>query len=151
MLRLFLGIIVVGSLGAGVGGLFFVGTEDYGQVIYGDKVISVMIADDPVEIAQGLSDTTLDTYRSDGMIFLFSESKERTFWMYHMNYDLDIVWIEGDEIVKIETSVSHELTDDEGVPRMHSSPYEVDKVLELSAGGVEKYGLEVGGVIVLNQ
>ena len=63
--------------------------------------------------------------------------------MKDMMFALDIVWIANDQIVKIETAIDP-LNDQGNITNMDSQPYAVDKVLELPAGGVDKYQVEVG-------
>lgn len=109
--------------------------------------ILVYVASDPIQQTKGLSNTKIETLGADGMVFLFKNKEERTFWMKDMNYDLDIVWIANGKVVKMERNIP---APHGGEPqRMKSMPYVVDTVLELPVGGIDKFGIMVGSPVIL--
>lgn len=138
-------IIVFTALILAAGFLVTPKSEAPVEVTVDGRSIEVFIADSVKERQQGLSGVELDEFGADGMLFIFEDYAEREFWMKDMNFTLDMVWIQGDEIVKIETDVQAFVNDQ--IVRMSSEPFEVDHVLELPAGSVDEYELKVGGKI----
>ncbi|MBU4315169.1 DUF192 domain-containing protein [Patescibacteria group bacterium] len=119
------------------------GVSERAQISINDQVLDVYISKTEIDRMQGLSDISLEELDADGMLFLFDDSQDRVFWMKDMNFSLDIIWIDQGSVVKIEIDIQK--FDQRGdITRMHSDPYAVDKVLELPAGGVDKYHIEVG-------
>lgn len=121
-------------------------SEGSAHITINDQILTVLIADTSAKQRQGLSGIDFDAFDKDGMLFVFDDQKERTFWMNEMLFDLDIVWIRNGQIAKIEENI---VTPGEGgeIRYMHSEPHEVDMVLELPAGGVDKYDLAIGQAI----
>ncbi len=101
-------------------------------------VFTLDVAVTPQEKEQGLGyRQRLDENR--GMLFIYDHQEQYSFWMKGMNFPLDILWIRGKEIVDISKHVST------GPPYPHITPaLPVDKVLEVNAGTVDKYGIRVG-------
>lgn len=114
----------------------------------GEKFL-VEIADTPLERSQGLSGRS-DLGSNEGMLFLFEKSDYYGFWMKGMLIPIDIIWIKDNKIIGFEKSVSPE----PGVPESDLKKYlpsePVDKVLEVSAGTVERLGIQAGDEIVVN-
>ena len=79
------------------------------------------------------------------MLFLFEKSSKRSFWMAGMNFPLDIIWINGNKIVDI--SKDAQPPKNIGLPAIISPSTKIDKVLELSAGAVEKFNIKIGDEI----
>lgn len=114
-----------------------------------DEEIEVYVADDIAERAQGLSDQRLEDFPVDGMLFLFDDEQERRFWMNDMHFTIDIVWIKDEHVVKTEQNILPPALTSGDVQYMYSSPYEVDWVLELPAGGVHALEIVPGTEIVI--
>ncbi|KKR22682.1 MAG: hypothetical protein UU40_C0006G0030 [Candidatus Uhrbacteria bacterium GW2011_GWD2_41_121] len=119
------------------------GVAEKTQISINNQTLEVYIANTELDRMQGLSDVVFEEFDADGMLFEFEDQAERYFWMKDMMFALDIVWIVNDQIVKIETAIDP-LNDQGNITNMDSQPYAVDKVLELPAGGVDKYQVEVG-------
>lgn len=112
----------------------------------------VWLAKDALERKNGLSRVPLERLKQDrveGMLFVFKEQSEQTFWMKDMLFDLDVVWIRGDQIVKIEKNVKAP-KDGEMPVKMFSAPFKIDAVLELPAGKVDAFGMHPGQTIVFD-
>ncbi|MCH8049257.1 DUF192 domain-containing protein [Patescibacteria group bacterium] len=124
--------------------------SDHGTLAIPGGELDVLVADNFYEHQKGLSGTEFDTLGADGMIFLFNDQQQRTFWMKGMNYDLDIVWIADGKIVKIKRDVPAPEAGEEPA-QMHSRPFEVDMVLELPAGGVAQARLLIGHFVEFNR
>lgn len=74
------------------------------------------------------------------MLFVFEKPGSFSFWMKDMMFNLDIIWILGDEIADIDKNVSHE----RGSAEIVRPQIPVDKVLEINAGGSDRLNLKVG-------
>lgn len=119
---------------------------DVQRIRVGTAELDVLMADSYAEQVQGLSGTEISTLGADGMLFLYDLEKERTFWMHEMNYNLDMIWIQGNEVVKIEENIPAPMEGETPI-RFHSTPYTIDAALELPAGGVGQFEIRVGQVI----
>lgn len=80
-----------------------------------------------------------------GMLFIFPEKNYYNFWMKDMNFDLDILWLNDNEIVYIEKNVS--CLNQE---KVYFSNKKANSVLELKSGLVEKLNIKIGDEIVSN-
>ena len=109
--------------------------------------LDVYVAQTDGEHQQGLSNIKLDEFDADGMLFVFDDSDERTFWMKDMTFAIDIIWVHDELIVKMEENIPVSINGD--VSHMNSKPFEIDVVLELPAGGVDKYEINIGDKILL--
>lgn len=113
------------------------------QIKIKDQIIEAEIADTSRQHYLGLS------YRSGlsenaGMLFIFSDKQPRTFVMRNMNFNLDIVFIEENEIVYICRNLSPNTKEEKFYCQ---SDLLADKVLEIRGGFCEKNKVEVGDKI----
>lgn len=112
-----------------------------GSIVFpdaGGKEISVEIVDTEKNKARGLM------YRKEmpenhGMIFIFDQRRNHTFWMHNTCIPLDMLFIDDDGvIVGIE----------ENVPTLDDSTFQVGcasrNVLEVNAGFTRKFGVKAG-------
>ncbi|MBT3230877.1 DUF192 domain-containing protein [Candidatus Uhrbacteria bacterium] len=110
-----------------------------------DQEMEVYVAKTTDEHRQGLSNIKLEEFDVAGMLFIFEDFQQRTFWMKDMHFAIDIAWMHDDLIVKTQQNIP--IPDDSGTTYMDSKPFEIDAVLELPAGGVDEYGLTVDQTI----
>jgi hypothetical protein len=102
------------------------------------------------ELERGLSgrDSIAD---NQAMLFIFPDKDRRVFWMKDMNFNIDLLWIDGDKIIAYEKNMlapdKNKL--DSGLLK-YESPQAVDKVLEIKAGSIELLGIKVGDIIKFN-
>jgi len=108
-----------------------------------NNVINVEIADEPCEQAVGLSGRE-SLGKNQGMLFAFSDRKNRSFWMKNMNFPLDIIWIDGDKIIKIHNNLPPE-GDKPNNNYFSGSP--VDYALEVNANYAAEHKIKVGDVV----
>ena len=108
--------------------------------------IKVELADTAEKRKTGLSGRKNLT-EGTGMLFSF-EGRELTpgFWMKDMLFPLDIIWIKGEEIVKIDQNVPIPKKD-EASPKLYYPPISVNYVLEVNAGFSKKNNLKIGDLI----
>ena len=106
--------------------------------------INVLVADTPQERAAGLSGYP-GLPENAGMLFVFPEPRQPSFWMKGMEFSLDLVWIRDGIVVQIDASVppSPKDTPDDQLPRYQPTE-PITHVLELAAGSAAHYGITVG-------
>lgn len=123
--------------------------EKKGKVLIREQEFSVEIADNQMKQSRGLSGRAgLET--NEGMLFLFSRADYQRFWMKDMVIPIDIIWIKGNKIVGFEVNAQPEPGVKQGQLKKYLPPEAVDKVLEVTAGTVERLGIQVGDEIVVN-
>jgi uncharacterized membrane protein (UPF0127 family) len=131
----------------GAFGFFFRNYSFYGNkletVEIGGNKFRVEIVDTPSKTSKGLGEREKICEKC-GMLFEFQEKKRYSFWMKGMKFDLDIIWIDGNEVVHIAKNVSY-LS-----PETITPVARADRVLEINAGLAEKYGLKIGDKMLLN-
>ncbi len=106
--------------------------------------IRVLVADTPQERAAGLSGYP-GLPEDTGMLFVFPEPRQPSFWMKEMEFVLDIIWIADGRVVQIDASVppAPKDTPDDQLPRYRPDE-PITHVLELNAGAAARYGITVG-------
>lgn len=107
--------------------------------INGNK-LKVEVVGSSEKIAKGLGDRD-NLCEKCGMLFEFPKKGRYPFWMKDMKIDLDIIWIDGNEIVYIAKNVSY-YSSETITPEVKA-----DRVLEINAGLAEKYDIEIGDKI----
>lgn len=111
-------------------------------VLPNGTVVVVEIADDEFERVQGLSDREM-LEEGTGLLFFHDRSDYQRYWMKDMNFPIDIIWIDGDEVVGFVEAAQPE----EPPLTIYTSPAPVDKVLEVFSGFVAQHGLEIGDIL----
>lgn len=111
-----------------------------GKINISGKEVNVEIADTPEARKRGLSGK--DRLCPDcGMIFLFKEKDNHSFWMKDMKFSIDIIWIDGEEIVYMVKKADRP-------SGLHIPSYfpekKADKVLEVNAGFADENNLKIG-------
>lgn len=96
------------------------------------------------ERARGLSDHQPLT-DTQGMLFIFPDKAERTFWMKDMRFPLDIIWLEDDRVANISRNLPPE---GETPQKTYRSDAAVNYVLEVPAGWADRHRLEIGDRII---
>ncbi|MBI5152976.1 MAG: DUF192 domain-containing protein [Parcubacteria group bacterium] len=112
----------------------------------GDTTIPVELAKTPAELERGLSyRTSLD--RDKGMLFIFEKSGFYKFWMPHMNFPLDVLWIdENKRIVSINEHVPP--LEDISKPIYYEPTQPALYVLEVNANFSKKYNIKIGDQLI---
>lgn len=114
-----------------------------GKVFIGDKEFRAVVADTLLSRQQGLSGRE-ELGENEGMLFVFTRTAVHSFWMKDMLIPIDIIWIQGGEVVGFDTEVYPEPGVSFGNLKIYRSPVPVNLVLEVPAGTVEKNGIEIG-------
>ncbi|MFZ5845697.1 MAG: DUF192 domain-containing protein [Patescibacteria group bacterium] len=106
-----------------------------------DQIFLVEVAVTAKERERGLSGrTTLAPNR--GMLFVFASPGVYHFWMREMRFPLDFIWIKDQTVVDLSENIPSPTGGEKPVELAPRQP--VDKVLEVNAGEVTKYGITVG-------
>lgn len=109
-----------------------------------DAIYTVEVAATEAQKQKGLGGKA--SMPSDhGMLFSYDHKEQYNFWMRGMLFPLDFIWIDGNRIVDITENVPY--------PKYGESPVvvkpdvEVDRILEINAGMVERLGITVGDTV----
>lgn len=81
-----------------------------------------------------------------GLLFVFNDYQERTFWMKEMLIPIDIIWIKDNQIVGIVDSAPIPNPETIGIPTF-DSPGRINYVLEINAGEAAKNGIKIGDMV----
>ena len=118
-------------------------------IMVGDDSLVVELANTPASRSRGLG------YRAGllpgtGMLFVNDEPRPQSFWMKGMRFCLDIVWIEGGQIVGAAESVCPAPAGTpDSVQMRYQSPIAVGYVLEVPAGWLAANGYGAGTPVVI--
>ncbi|EKD43810.1 MAG: hypothetical protein ACD_72C00108G0006 [uncultured bacterium] len=108
-----------------------------------DKTFNVLMANNMKTWEKGLGGRkNLGKY--DGMLFVFPEIKQHVFIMRGMQFPIDIIWFKNGLIVDIAPNISPEPGKADEEFTLYPARDASDRVLELSAGSVEKFNLKIG-------
>lgn len=97
------------------------------NVVIEGKTYRLLTASSPKEWKTGLMEKE-SLGNADGMIFLFPDKQQRTFWNYKTILDLDVYWMDGDRIAGRARLPSIDETED---VKIIQSPGPVDRVVEI--------------------
>lgn len=117
--------------------------EPINTVRINDKEIKVDLAKTSLEQYTGLSGRG-NLCPDCGMLFIFGDKEEKTFVMRNMMFPLDIIWINDEEIVKIDKNLQPEkflnLTE-------YKNEEPVNYVLEVNAGFCQENNIKEGSIV----
>ena len=118
------------------------------RISIGGKTFNAELAQTMLQQMRGLSGR--DGLPEDGgMLFLFSNSGSYGIWMKDMKFPIDIVWVRGDKVVGSAENAEPEPGKPLWSLKIYYPPEEIDRVLEMNAGTVQKYGLKVWDSVVV--
>ncbi len=83
-----------------------------------------------------------------GMLFPYSDSDHRIFWMKGMFIPIDIIWINKGKVVHIENNVQppQKGEQDSDLP-LYGMKVKADRVLEVPAGYAASIGLQLNDIV----
>ena len=132
------------------------GILDLGSSRYKQATVTIKGETFEVEVADTMASRELGLggrsglSEKEGMLFVFGSMAERTFWMKDVRFSIDIIWIAGDKVIGFaEKTTPHT---DQPLTKIarYASPEAVDRVLEVSAGTVERLGIVAGDDVGVN-
>jgi len=112
----------------------------FGLLQIGDKQYHVVYAISARERQQGLSDR--QTIGADGMVFINPSQQQSKFWMYHMQFPLDFVWIADGKVVDLHRNVP--APDESGKIETIIPNRPVDMVVEFYSGTIDRENIVIG-------
>lgn len=106
--------------------------------------LKVEIADTKEKRSKGLGGRE-KLATDEGMLFIFEKAGRYPFWMKGLTYPLDFIWINKDTVLDITPNVQSPLPGqaDQSLP-IYTSEKEIDKVLEVNGGTVQKLNIKIG-------
>lgn len=114
----------------------------------GKTSLRVEVVQSPSALERGLGGR--NSIGSDGMLFVLPQKSIPTFWMKDMKFSLDFIWIDSDKVVDITEGVlAPRASELESVLPRYSPKFLTTHVLEIPAGSVKKYGIQIGDAVVL--
>ncbi len=113
------------------------------SVMIGDTKFSLEVADTVTLRAKGLSGHAPLRDR-EGMLFIFDLPTEDAFWMQGMLFPIDFIWVARDEVVGV-TENARPMS--EAGFMLYRPPMFVDRVIEVAAGAVKKFGVKPGDAV----
>lgn len=115
------------------------------KVKIGETIFTVDVAITEPQKQKGLGEREA-LAETHGMLFVYDHKEEYNFWMRGMRFPLDFVWIDGNVVADITVYVPAPKNQNEK-PAIVKPSVPVDKILELNAGTVAQYGIEVGDTV----
>ena len=115
------------------------------HVQIGSNRYHLYVADDDSKRTKGLS-YSKKLNSDEGMLFIFPTAGKFGFWMKDMNYSLDFIYLNNNQIVDTLVNITPNT-----FPKVFTSDKSADKVIELNAGEVARSKLEIGSNIDLNK
>jgi len=118
------------------------------KVQIGNQEIKVEVVNSSSSITKGLSGRA--QIGADGMLFIFPNQRQVTFWMKEMKFALDLIWINNNQISEITTNVPapKENTPINLLPT-YQPQSQINMVLEVTAGTAQKWHLKPGDKFVI--
>jgi uncharacterized membrane protein (UPF0127 family) len=104
------------------------------------RIFYAEVVSNPKKMQKGLGNRNY-LCPSCAMLFEFSNSEKRAFWMKDMRFDLDIIWISKNRIVAIEKNISKNFS------KTLKPQVSADYVLEINAGLVDNFNIELGSSV----
>lgn len=109
------------------------------------KILEIELADTFEKQVKGLSGHE-KLSDNQSMLFKFNNKRVQNFWMKDMLFPLDIIWIDGNKIVKIDKNLPPE----GNIPKnIYTSSVPVNYVLEITGGVSDKCGFKVGDKVTI--
>lgn len=118
-------------------------------MVVGEHQIDVILAISPWQQSLGLGYRNgLET--DQGMLFVYGDPQERSFWMRGMRFCIDIIWITDGQIVGAAESVCPDPPGTADADRArYPSGVPVTHVLEMPAGWLAEHGYGPGTPVTL--
>ena len=124
---------------------YFQGEEPY--VVINNQKIYVEVADSPEKEKQGLSSRE-SLAENRGMLFVYPEPGNYSFWMKGMKFNLDFVFINDQKVADLKENIPFPKEGEE--PQTIRAETEFDKVLEINQGMIKKIDIKVGDKVVIS-
>lgn len=117
------------------------------DVVIRQQRIRAEVISSPAALYRGLSGRA-ELCPDCGLLFNFSGSAEREFVMRDMRFPLDIIFINGGQIINIAANLEPEGNNPQHIYRS-ASP--ANQVLEVNGGSAERWGFKIGDRILTQE
>ena len=114
-----------------------------GTVTIGGHELTVSVADTDEARQQGLSGRRSLT-ANEGMLFVYSQSGQYPFWMKGMEFPLDFIWINQNQVIGTFANVPLEPGVADSALHTYMPEGMFDSVLEVNANWAADNGIKVG-------
>lgn len=119
----------------------------YEKICFNETCFQAELAVTPEERAKGLMyRETMD--EDKGMLFVFDASGEYSFWMKNTLIPLDILWIDENKTIVYMNENTPPCEQD--LCQSYKPDKNANYVLELNAGTVDKFGIEIGDKVFIS-
>ena len=120
------------------------------ELTINEKKIQVEIADTQEKRSKGLGGRER-LGENKGMLFIFPKADKYPFWMKGLKFPLDFIYIREDKVIDFLPNIQPPSAGatDESLP-IYLPREEVDKVLEVPSGTIEKLNIKIGDRIQSN-
>ena len=108
-----------------------------------NKNLLLQVLSNKADLARGFMFKMKPPKDDEGLLFVFDEPSNHSFWMKNVFFDLDIIGF--DESFRC-THIGQMFSMSE---RSHYVPYPALYILEVRAGWADEYGLKEGDVLIL--
>ncbi len=133
----FVGILFVAGL--------YVSWRSQPRVYIGPHAFRAEFAVTDREKQRGLSER--DSIANDyAMVFLLQVPGRYGFWMKNMKIPLDMIWVRDKTVVQVMSNVPVPDQNTQATP-IYEPEEDVDTVIEVQAGTVERLGIQVGDAV----
>jgi hypothetical protein len=112
-----------------------------------DKKLCVEVVDTPEKMQKGLGERS-SLGENQGMLFIFPNKNNLTFWMKDMKFDIDMIWIDDNKIVDVSKNATYPKgnVNDKDL-EIYSSQIPANKVLEVSANFFDNNNISIGDLV----
>lgn len=118
------------------------------EVKIGNETFKVEVADSESEKQIGLSEKT-SLQDNEGMLFVFNSPDYYSFWMKEMDFPIDIIYINGDKVTSVVKNAQPPTSNSTELPIFRPEEPS-DRVLEINAGLADKYNIQKGTTVKIN-
>lgn len=116
------------------------------KIIVDELPLLVEVVNTQQSRSQGLSNRP--EIGSDGMLFVFPETKRHSFWMNQMNFGLDFIWINQGKVVAITNDAPAPSPNmNQGELPIYQPDQKVDMVLEVNDNFLENNQIDIGDIV----
>lgn len=117
------------------------------ELAINDVKLKVEAADTQAKRSRGLGGRQ-SLASDEGMLFIFPKPDKYPFWMKGLTFPLDFIWIRGERVVDVLQNIQPPAPgqEDTSLP-IYQSKEEIDKVLEVTAGTVQRLNIKAGDTI----
>jgi uncharacterized membrane protein (UPF0127 family) len=119
--------------------------NDFIFIDVGSKKIRAEVARSPLKREKGLSQRQ-NLEDNEGMIFIFEQEGNWSFWMKQMLFNLDIIFLKDNKVVDIAENMPYPLS--ENNIAVVSPKQKANLVLEVNAGLVKKCNIKIGDKVI---